>query len=299
MKTAMRYLAGICLLVLSQGLLANDHWDAVEIEPTSLSDTLYMLVGEGGNIGVSVGADGTFLIDGQYAPLSEKIIAAVKELSGDMPMFLINTHWHGDHTGGNENFGTAGSIIVAHENVRVALESSKTIALFNLHKAPSPKAALPVITFQQGMTLHLNGDTVELVHAANAHTDGDTFVHFKKANIIHAGDTFFSGHYPFIDSDSGGSIDGMIAAADMILSRSDDKTKIIPGHGPLADKIALQAYRDMLATVRGTIQTMIDAGKTETEIIAAKPTAAFDAEWGNGFLAPDLWVNVVYSSMGN
>ncbi len=299
MKTTMRYLAGICLLALSQGLLANDHWDAVEIEPTSLSDTLYMLVGEGGNIGVSVGADGTFLIDDQYAPLSEKIIAAVKEMSGDMPTFLINTHWHGDHTGGNENFGTAGSIIVAHENVRAALESSKTIALFNLHKPPSPKAALPVITFQQGMTFHLNGDTVELVHVANAHTDGDTFVHFKKANVIHAGDTFFNGLYPFIDSSSGGSIDGMIAAADVILGLSNGDTKIIPGHGPLADKAALQAYRDMLATVRGTIQTMIDAGKTEAEIIAAQPTAAFDAEWGNGFLAPDLWVKVVYSSMGN
>lgn len=299
MKRAKRYLAGIFLLALSHGLLANDHWATVAIEPTSLSDTLHMLVGEGGNIGVSIGVDGTFLIDGQYAPLSQKIIAAVKELSGDMPMYLINTHWHGDHTGGNENFGTAGSVIVAHENVRVALESEKTIALFNMHKPPSPGAALPVITFQQGMTFHLNGDTVELVHVANAHTDGDAFVHFKKANVIHAGDTFFNGLYPFIDSSSGGSIDGMIAAADVILGRSDGDTKIIPGHGPLADKAALQAYRDMLATVRATIQTMIDAGKTETEIIAAQPTAAFDAEWGGGLLAPDLWVKVVYSSMGN
>ncbi len=299
MKTVKRCLAGIYLLLLSHGVWANDHWATVAIEPTSLNDTLYMLVGEGGNIVASVGADGTFLIDGQYAPLSEKIIATVKELSGDMPMYLVNTHWHGDHTGGNENFGTAGSVIVAHENVRVALESSKTIAMFNLHKAPSPKAALPVITFQQGMTFHLNGDTVELVHVANAHTDGDTFVHFKKANVIHAGDTFFNGIYPFIDSESGGSIDGMIAAADRILSRSDEHTKIIPGHGALGDKVALTAYRDMLATVRATIQTLIDAGKTEAEIIAAKPTAAFDAEWGDGFLAPDVWVKVVYSSMGD
>ncbi len=299
MKTARRYLAGIFLLALPHGLLANDHWATVVVEPVTLSDTLYMLVGEGGNIGVSIGAEGTFLIDDQYAPLSEKIIAAVKEMSGDMPTFLINTHWHGDHTGGNENFGTAGSVIVAHENVRAALESSKTIALFNLHKRPSPKAALPIITFQQGMTFHLNGDIVELVHAANAHTDGDTVVHFKKANVIHAGDTFFNGIYPFIDSESGGSIDGMIAAADMLLSRSDDHTQIIPGHGPLGDKAALLAYRDMLTTVRTSIQTLIDEGKTEAEIIAAKPTAAFDAEWGGGFLAPDLWVKVVYSSMGD
>lgn len=297
MKFTMKYLTGVCLLVIANGLLANEHWESVEIKPIPVADSLFMLMGEGGNIGVSVGADGTFLIDDQYAPLSGKIIAAVKEISGDVPTFLINTHWHGDHTGGNENFGAAGSIIVAHENVRAALASDKTIALFDLHKPPSPKAALPLITFKQQMTFHLNGDTVELVHVANAHTDGDAYVHFKKANVIHAGDTFFNGLYPFIDTSSGGSMDGIIAAADILLGLSDDKTKIMPGHGPLADKVALQAYREMLATVRANIQALIDAGKNETEIVAAKPTAAFDAEWGNGFLAPDLWVKVVYSSM--
>jgi len=290
---------GACLLplVLAAGTQANDHFDSVEVKAIPVTEGIYMLMGEGGNIGVSIGDDGTFAIDDQYAEMSSKITAAIKQLSGETPKFLVNTHWHGDHAGGNEHFGKHGSIIVAHENVRESLKVEKSIKLFNMHKPPSPKEALPVVTFQREMSLHLNGDDIRLLHVANAHTDGDAIVYFTKANVIHAGDTFFNGFYPFIDVDSGGGIAGMIAACDTVLALANDKTKIMPGHGPLATKADLVAFRDMLAKAQANIQALIDAGKNEAEIIAAKPLAELDKEWGDGFLPSDMWVKIVYSGM--
>ncbi|MEZ0121411.1 MAG: MBL fold metallo-hydrolase [Candidatus Reddybacter sp.] len=290
---------GACLLplALTANVQANDHWDSVEVKAIPVTEGVYMLMGEGGNIGVSIGADGTFAIDDQYAQMAPKITAAIKQLSGDTPKFLVNTHWHGDHAGGNEHFGKHGAIIVAHENVRDSLKVEKSIKLFNMHKPPSPKEALPVVTFQSEMSLHLNGDDIHLVHVANAHTDGDAFVFFTKANVIHAGDTFFNGFYPFIDVDSGGGIAGMIAACDKVLALANDKTKIMPGHGPLANKADLLAFRDMLAKAQANIQALIDAGKNEAEVIAAKPLAELDKEWGDGFLPSDVWVKIVYSGM--
>ncbi|MBQ0720608.1 MAG: MBL fold metallo-hydrolase [Gammaproteobacteria bacterium] len=290
---------GACLLPLAfaASVQANDHWDSVEVKAIPVSEGIYMLMGEGGNIGVSIGEDGTFAIDDQYAQMSAKISAAIKELSGDVPKFLVNTHWHGDHAGGNENFGKQGAIIVAHENVRDSLKVEKSIKLFNMHKPPSPKEALPVVTFQREMSLHLNGDDIRLVHVANAHTDGDAIVHFTGANVIHAGDTFFNGFYPFIDVDSGGGIAGMIAACDVVLALANDNTKIMPGHGPLANKADLLAFRNMLAQAQANIQALIDGGKTEAEVVAAKPLAKLDKEWGDGFLPSDVWVKIVYSGM--
>ncbi|OUS10720.1 MBL fold metallo-hydrolase [Gammaproteobacteria bacterium 53_120_T64] len=290
---------GACLLplVLVAGTQANDHFDSVEVKAIPVTEGIYMLMGEGGNIGVSIGADGTFAIDDQYAEMSSKITAAIKQLSGDTPKFLVNTHWHGDHAGGNEHFGKHGAIIVAHEHVRDSLKVEKSIKLFNMHKPPSPKAALPVVTFQREMSLHLNGDDIRLIHVANAHTDGDAIVYFNKANVIHAGDTFFNGFYPFIDVDSGGGIAGMIAACDTVLALANDKTKIMPGHGPLATKADLVAFRAMLAKAQANIQALIDAGKNEAEIIAAKPLAELDKEWGDGFLPSDVWLKIVYSGM--
>lgn len=288
-----------CLLplALATGVQANDHFDSVEMKTIPVSDGIYMLMGEGGNIGVSIGEDGTFAIDDQYAQMATKITEAIKELSGETPRFLVNTHWHGDHAGGNQHFGEHGSIIVAHENVRESLKVEKSIKLFNMHKPPSPKEALPVVTFQQEMSLHLNGDDIRLLHVANAHTDGDAIIHFTKANVIHAGDTFFNGFYPFIDVDSGGGIAGMIAACDIVLALANDDTKIMPGHGPLASKADLLAFRNMLAKAQANIQALIDEGKSEAEIVAAKPLAKLDKEWGDGFIPTDVWVKIVHSGM--
>lgn len=288
-----------CLLplLITAGANANDHWDSVEVTTVPVSDGIYMLMGEGGNIGVSIGEDGTFAIDDQYEQMSAKITAAIKALSGESPKFLFNTHWHGDHAGGNEHFGKQGAIIVAHENVRESLKVEKSIKLFNMHKPPSPKEALPVVTFQREMSLHLNGDDIRMVHVADAHTDGDAIVHFTKANVIHAGDTFFNGFYPFIDVDSGGGIAGMIAACDTVLALANNETKIMPGHGPLASKADLVTFRDMLVVAEKNIQALIAAGKNEADIIAAKPLAELDKEWGDGIIPTDMWVKIVYSGM--
>ncbi len=287
----------ICSLLLSALAWSNDHWDSVQVTTVPVSDGLYMLMGEGGNVGVSVGEDGTFIIDDQYAQMTDKLSAAISDLSGTQPRFLVNTHWHGDHAGGNENFGNAGAVIVAHENVRNALLVEKSIPLFQMTKPPSPKAALPVLTFRDEMSLHLNGDDLRLFHVANAHTDGDAIVHFSKANVIHTGDVFFNGFYPFIDTHSGGSIAGMIAGSKAALELADDDTRIIPGHGPLANKADLQAYHDMLVLAESKIRALKNAGKSLDQVIAAKPTAALDAEWGDGFLTADVWVGIVFSGM--
>ena len=288
-----------CLTFAATSFLASatEHWEEVEITPVPVSAGIYMLTGEGGNIGVSLGEDGTLIIDDQYQQLADKIQAAIKGIAGATPRFLINTHWHGDHAGANEHFGNAGSIIVAHENVREALKVEKSIPMFGMHKPPSPKAALPVITFSREMSIHWNGDDLKMLHAPNAHTDGDAVIVFKNANVIHMGDTFFNGFYPFIDTGSGGSIAGMIAAADNVLSIADNNTKIIPGHGPLATKTDLQAYRDMLVSVEAKISLLLKAGKTIDEIVGEQPTADFDKEWADGFLTPEVWIKIVVSGM--
>jgi glyoxylase-like metal-dependent hydrolase (beta-lactamase superfamily II) len=277
--------------------VAGEHWDSVKIETVPVATGIYMLTGEGGNIGVSIGRDGTLIIDDQYAPLAAKIGDALETLDGGSPRFVINTHWHGDHAGGNEAFAGSGAIIVAHQRVRQALQEERSIPLFDMHKPPSPRAALPVVTFDEHLTLHWNDQDIDLRHAPAAHTDGDAIVHFRTADVLHMGDTFFNGFYPFIDVDSGGSIRGMIAAAEQGLALAGADTKIIPGHGPLANRADLVAYRDMLVAAEATIGALRAAGKTPDEIVAARPTAELDAEWGDGFLAPDVWVRIVAGGM--
>ncbi|MAS41050.1 MAG: MBL fold metallo-hydrolase [Porticoccaceae bacterium] len=277
--------------------VAGEHWDSVKIETVPVATGIYMLTGEGGNIGVSIGRDGTLIIDDQYAPLAAKIGDALETLDGGSPRFVINTHWHGDHAGGNEAFAGSGAIIVAHQRVRQALQEERSIPLFDMHKPPSPRAALPVVTFDEHLTLHWNDQDIDLRHAPAAHTDGDAIVHFRTADVLHMGDTFFNGFYPFIDVDSGGSIRGMIAAAEQGLALAGADTKIIPGHGPLANRADLVAYRDMLVAAEAAIGALRAAGKTPDEIVAARPTAELDAEWGDGFLAPDVWVRIVAGGM--
>ncbi len=274
----------------------SDRFDKVEIKTTKLTQNLYLLTGEGGNIGVSAGDDGVFVIDDQFAPLTARILAAIKTISDKPVRFLINTHWHYDHTGGNENFGKSGVVIVAQDNVRKRLTSKTSIEFFKSAYGPTPVAGLPVLTFRDTVTFHLNGDEATAIHAPNAHTDGDSIIHFKNANVVHMGDTYFNGLYPFVDTATNGSVKGVIAAADRVLQITDDTSQIIPGHGPLSNKAELKAYREMLARVYANVAAMVKARKTLEQVIAARPTRDYDARWGNGFLKPDQFVEVVYAS---
>jgi cyclase len=305
MSTRNANRAGLLLFSISIGVVGlsaspafGQDFDAVEIQTADLGGGVHMLTGRGGNIGVSVGSDGVVLIDDQFAPLTAKILAAVANLSEQPVRYVLNTHWHGDHTGGNENLGGRGAVIVAHDNVRERMSVEQFMAAFDRRVPASPAAALPVVTFDRTLTLHLNGDEIHVFHVDPAHTDGDVIVQFRVANVIHMGDTYFNGMYPFIDTSSGGTIDGLIAAADRVLELANEGTKIIPGHGPLSDKAELSQYRDMLAEVRSQISRAIGVGQTVDEVVAQKPTTAFDAKWGGGFMKPDDFVRLAYATLG-
>ncbi len=294
----MKLFTFVTTLVLAVGASAQlPDFSKVEVKATKLADGLYMLAGAGGNLGLSVGEDAVFLVDDDFAPLTEKIKAAIAAINDKPVRFVLNTHWHFDHTGGNENLGQGGALIVAHDNVRKRMSVDHFIKDLDMKIQASPKVALPVITFTDSATFHINGDEIHALHVPPAHTDGDSFVHFRKANVLHLGDTFFNGFYPFFDASTGGSVEGMIAAAEKALSMCDSSTKIIPGHGPLADKKALEAYLSMLRTVRDRVKKLVDAGKTAEEAIAAKPLADFDATWGKGFLPPDRFLRLVHASL--
>ena len=275
----------------------DPDWSKVEIRTTTLAPGIYMMAGAGGNLGVCAGPDGVFLIDDQFAPLTDKIRTAIAAVSDQPVRFVLNTHLHDDHTGGNENLGRSGSLIVAHENVRRRMSVTQFEKTFNDTIPASPKAALPVVTFTESVTFHLNGEEIEVFHVAPAHTDGDAIIRFRNVNVIHMGDCLFNGLYPFIDADAGGNIDGMVVAADRILPLIDDRTKLIPGHGPLAGKAELQAFREMLAGVSAAIHPLIDRGMTRDEVIAARPTARWDERWGGGFLKPDQFTGMVYDGL--
>jgi len=294
----MLRLSTICAAVLfAAAASAQDDFSKVEIQTEKLADSVYMMTGSGGNLGVSVGDDGVFLIDDQFAPLTPKIQAAIAKLSAKPVRFMLNTHWHFDHTGGNENLGKAGAVIVAQENVRKRLSEEGVIAFFGMKTKPEPPVALPVITFTRDLSFQLNGEEIRALHVPRAHTDGDTIVHFAKSDVIHTGDTFFNKMYPFIDTSSGGSVAGVLAATDRVLKMAGDKTKIIPGHGPLASRADLKVYRDMLAAVAGRVAGQIKQGRKLEEVVASKPTAQLDAAWGKGFLAPDKFVEMLYGNL--
>ena len=293
MKLALVFLA---MLFGMSAAAQSDRFDKVEIRTTKLTQNLYLLEGEGGNIGVSAGDDGVFVIDDQFARLTARILAAIKAISDKPVRFVINTHWHFDHTGGNENFGRAGAVIVAQDNVKKRLATKTAIEFFKSAYGPIAAAGLPVITFRDTVTFHLNGDEATAIHVPNAHTDGDSIIHFRAGNVVHMGDTYFNGLYPFIDTGTNGSVKGMIAAADRALAITDDTSRIIPGHGPLSNKAELKAYRDMLVKVHANVDALVKAGKTLAQVIAAKPTKDYDAKWGNGFLKPDQFAEIVYTS---
>ena len=292
MKNSLAASLAALALAFAPATPAQD-FSKVEIKTTKLSDTVHMLVGSGGNLALSAGEDAVFLVDDQFAPLTAKITAAVAAVTPKPVRFVLNTHWHFDHTGGNENLGKAGSVIVAHDNVRKRMDSEQLIEFMGMRTKASPKAALPVITFSADTTFHLNGEEIHAWHAPRAHTDGDSIVVFRGSNVIHMGDVYFNGMYPFIDTSSGGSVDGVIAAADRVIALAADDTKIIPGHGPLSNKAELKAYRDMLAAVSGRIRQMLKDGRKLEEIVAANPSAGFDEKWGKGFIPPPKFAEML------
>lgn len=273
----------------------NDRFAKVEIKTQSLADGVAVLFGAGGNIGVSYGPDGTVLIDDQFAPLTPKIQAAVTALGAEPVKFLINTHWHGDHSGGNENFGKAGALIMAHDHVRERMLGIQKTGRGN--DPASPKEALPTVTYHDGLKLHLNGDDVHVMHVKHGHTDGDSIVFWKKANVLHMGDLFFNKvTLPFIDLKSGGNARGVLAAAEKALKISNGDTKIIPGHGPMATRTDMIAYRDMLKSIIGAVEKAQSEGKSLEQVQAMKPAAKWDTN-PDGFIKGDAFVEAVYKSL--
>jgi glyoxylase-like metal-dependent hydrolase (beta-lactamase superfamily II) len=278
--------------VLASAAVAQDAEVTIRTEP--VAPGIYVLHGSGGNIGVSVGADGVFLIDDQYAVMTARITESLAKLSPEPPRFVLNTHWHGDHTGGNENLAAKGSLVVAHDNVRVRMGTEQFSKFFERATPPSATAALPVVTFNDSVSFFLNGDEIRGTHVPGAHTDGDVFIHFRKANVIHTGDLVFAGMYPFIDLDSGGSVAGVVAAVDRMLALADEGTRIIPGHGEVTDKAGLAAYREMLVVTSGRVRELVRTGKTIDEVLAATPNAEFDAKLAWAFITPERYARILY-----
>src|SRR6266851_5729494 len=289
------------IMVLSGPVFAQPPPDfsKVEIKTTDLGDNIYMLEGQGGNITVAVGKDGIIMVDGQYAPLHDKIKAAIEAISNKPIKYLINTHFHGDHTGGNELFAKDGVTIVAQVNVKNRLSAGTSNGLTGAKTPPAPPAALPSDTYTNFSKIRLEGRIADLKHIANAHTDGDTYVWFKTANVLSTGDTFTNGRYPNIDFANGGNIRGMIAATDAYLKLVNARTKIVPGQGPLADKASLMEYRTMLISTHDRMAKLVKEGKSEDEVVAAKPFAVFDAKWAPTELASNNFVRVVYHSLAD
>lgn len=288
----MRYLLSIISLFFVTSVFAQ-RFDDVKIETIKLSDHVYMLIGAGGNIGVSVGEDGVFVIDDQFAPLSEKILTAIKTLSDKPLNFLVNTHWHGDHTGGNVNMAKAGATIIAHDNVKARLLQPKRDGSDN------PKEALPVITFNDKLSITINNEPIAVFHVANAHTDGDALLYFTESNVLHTGDTYFKGRYPFIDLNSGGSVNGYIEAARRGLIVIDDDTKIIPGHGSQSNKEEYKLFLKMLETLKANVSKAIAEGKTEDEVKAdTSLTKQYDdLGYGAGFINSERIRLTFYKSL--
>ena len=292
MRTAIT-LPAVLAALLASPVLAQGG--SITFKSTELAAGLYMLEGQGGfaggNLGLLVGEDGVVLIDDGLPPLIDQVQAAIDELTGEPVDFLINTHVHGDHIGGNAALGKEGATIVAHDNLRKRLEA-EGMPTGPDSSAPAPDEALPVVTFSDSVTFHLNDREAFVFHVAQAHTDGDAVIHFREDKVIHAGDVMFNGLFPFIDVDSGGSVDGYIAAQERILALADDETRIIPGHGPLAGKKDLQAAVDMLKDARSRVRALVEAGRSDEEIVAAEPLADY-ADWSWQFITTERMIRTL------
>lgn len=290
-----RALAALSLAFAAPAAAQQPNMDAVQIRVERVAPGIAVLFGRGGNIGLSYGSDGNILIDDQYAPLTERILAAIHTLDPDPIRFVINTHWHGDHTGGNENVARTGAVIVAHDNVRRRMSMDEVVR--GTPVPASPAAALPVVTFSAGVTFHLNGDDIRVIHVAHAHTDGDALVYWTHANVLHMGDTFFNGLIPFIDLDSGGSIDGAIVAVEAGLALANDATVIIPGHGPIGHRADLIRYRDMLVSLRDRVRAEMRRHRSLDQIKALRLADRYGP--ADGFISPDRMIETIYQSLSH
>ncbi|MBC7895163.1 MAG: MBL fold metallo-hydrolase [Cytophagaceae bacterium] len=278
MRVALVVAAALC----ATSLQAQTNYDTVQVKSTLVARGVHMLVGAGGNIAVAVGDDAVFIVDDQFAPLTPKIQAAIAALTSKPVRFVVNTHWHFDHTGGNENFGKAGAMIVAHDNVRKRMSTEQFIASLNRREPAAPPAALPVVTFSDGVTFHINGDSIVITHVPPAHTDGDAVIRFTKANIVHMGDVFNNAGLPFVDLSSGGSIHGIIGAAEQVYATTDAQTKIIPGHGALTNRDRLKQYREMLVALRTRMQREVAARRSVDQVLALKITEPYAKDFPGG-----------------
>jgi cyclase len=285
-------MAALCGLIGLQAGAQQQDFSKVEIKATKVAGNVYMLEGAGGNIGVSVGSDGILIVDDQFAPLADKIRAALKGLGDGKLKFVLNTHWHGDHTGGNPVFGPEAPII-AQENVRKRLMTEQHV--MGQTMPPLAQEGLPVITFEDKVSVHFNGEEIKAVHFPHGHTDGDSVIFFTGSNVVHMGDDFFAGRFPFVDLESGGSVQGMTEAVGKILPQLPDDVKVIPGHGPLSTKADLQKYYEMLQKTTAIVQQRMKAGES-LETIQAEGLPDEWKEWGSGFIDTKRWLQTVYES---
>ena len=288
-----RTIAAFCLLAAMPAAAHQQQPPPVEIRVERVAPGVAVLFGRGGNIGLSYGDDGNVLIDDQYAPMTERIVAAVRSIDPDPIRFVVNTHWHGDHTGGNENLGRTGSVIVAHDNVRRRMSMDQVVR-GDAVPASSP-GALPVVTFSENLSFHLNGDEIRVHHVEHAHTDGDALVHWTRANVLHMGDTYFNGMLPFIDLDSGGSVDGLMAALETALEIANADTVIIPGHGPVARRSDLQSYHDILLGMRAQVAEAMRTGRTLEQIKALRIADRYGRD--TDFISPDAFIETLHRDL--
>ena len=295
MKLALLALALFVTIPVHEKHRQQPDWSKVQIKSTKVAGNVYMLEGAGGNIGVSVGEDGILIVDDQFAPLADKIRAALKTLGQGKLRFVLNTHWHGDHTGSNAAFGPEATI-VAHNNVRKRMSTEQRSEFFKSTTPPSPKEALPVITFDHALTVHFNGEEIRAIHFPNGHTDGDSVIFFTNSNVVHLGDDFFSGRFPFVDLDSGGSVEGLTKNIGELITKIPADAKLIPGHGPISTIDELKTYHRMLIETTAIVRQKIEAKKTLDQIKSEGLPAEWDS-WGTGFIKTGPWIELVYRSL--
>ena len=295
-KRILSSLAALVLVASVSHAQGQTDYSKVEIKTTKLTSNFYTLEGAGGTIGVLAGPDGVFMVDAQFAPLSEKIAAAIRQISDRPIKFLVNTHVHGDHTGGNENFGKMGATILARQNLRNRLERPNPGAN-GQPGVPMPAAGLPVVTYDAPITIRMNGEEIRLIPAPVAHTDGDTFVKFVNANVLMTGDFYRSIQYPNIDRANGGSLPGLIAALDAVIANADANTKVVPGHGPVVDRAAVVAHRDVVIAARDKVAALVKEGKTLEQVVAAKPLADLDGKVQQAGTTGDRFVGQLYAEL--